>query len=78
MAVEIISPSERRTKIRQKMEKYFAQSTRLVWLVYPRRKAVEVFTSPGETIILTSGELDGGEALPGFRLPLDEIFAEWF
>ncbi len=22
--------------------------------------------------------LDGGEVLPGFRLPLDEIFAEWF
>lgn len=78
LAVEVISPSERRTKIRQKMEKYFAQGTRIVWLVYPRRKAVEVFTSPDEMITLTSNELDGGEVLPGFRLPLDEIFAEWF
>ncbi len=60
------------------MEKYFAQGTRIVWLVYPRRKAVEVFTSPDEMITLTSNELDGGEVLPGFRLPLDEIFAEWF
>ncbi len=78
LAVEVISPSERRTKIRQKMEKYFAQGTRIVWLVYPRRKAVEIFTSPDAMTTQTTGELDGGEVLPGFRLPLDEIFAEWF
>ena len=60
------------------MEKYFSRGTRTVWLVYLRRKAVEVFTIPDTVITITSGELDGGDVLLGFRLPLDDIFAEWF
>lgn len=78
LAIEVISPSERKSRIRLKVEKYFARGTRLVWLVYPRRKSVEVYTAPDAVVTLTSGELDGGGVLPGFRLPLDEIFAQWF
>ena len=79
LAVEVISPSERRGKIRLKVEKYFACGTRLVWLVYPLKKRVDIYTSPDEMISKEANEaLDGGEVLPGFRLPLDEIFAEWF
>ncbi len=78
LAVEVISPSERRGRIRLKTEKYFARGTRQVWLVYPRRKLVEVYTAPDVSITLTNSELDGGDVLPGFRLPLDEIFAAWF
>ncbi len=53
--------------------------TRLVWLVYPLKKRVDIYTSPDEMISKEANEaLDGGEVLPGFCLPLDEIFAEWF
>lgn len=79
LAVEVISPSERKTRIRTKIRKYFARGTRLVWLVYPRRREVEVYTSP-DTMSLVAGDdtLDGGDVLPGFRLPLADIFEDWF
>lgn len=79
LAVEVISPSERRGQIRLKVEKYFACGTRLVWLVYPLKKRVDIYTSPDEMISKEANEvLDGGEVLPGFRLPLEEVFATWF
>ena len=78
LAVEVISPSERKTKTRLKIVKYFAQGTRLVGLVYPRRKNVEVFTAPDAVTTLKDGDLDGGNVLPGFRLPLATIFEDWF
>ena len=78
LAVEIISPSERKTKIRLKIEKYFARGTRLVWLVYPRREQVDVYTSPDALTTVTVGGLDGGAVLPGFHLPLATIFEDWF
>ena len=74
LAVEVISPSERKTKIRLKMEKYFALGTRIVWLVYPRRKTVEVYTAPGVMVTIAAGELDGGDVLPGFRLAAGRDF----
>lgn len=79
LAVGVISPSERKVRIRTKVRKYLAQGTRLVWLVYPRRKEVEIYTARDTVLtVKIDGELDGGQVLPGFRLPLEEIFAEWF
>ena len=82
LAVEVISPSERRGKICLKTEKYFARGTDLLWLVYPKRKLVEVLTAPDAVTVkrLDAGdELDGGSVLPGFRLALAEIFEDpWF
>lgn len=82
LAVEVISPSERKTKIRLKMEKYFAAGSRLVWHVYLKRPLVEVFTAPDAMTVkrLDAGDvLDGGDVLPDFRLPLTEIFdQDWF
>lgn len=77
LAVEVISPSERRTQIRLKNEKYFAQGTRLIWLVYLDRKQVDVLTSPDHVTTVKDGELNG-DVLPGFRLPLKTIFEDWF
>lgn len=81
LCVEVISASERKAKIRRKLELYFTRGTRLVWLVRPRRKLVEVYTAPEAVTLkrLDDGdELDGGDVLPGFRLPLTQVFLDWF
>ena len=79
LAVEVISPSERKARIRLKTKKYFARGTRLVWLVYPRRRAMEVYTAPDAmNMVKEGGALDGGDVLPGFSLPLADIFDGWF
>ena len=49
----------------------------LVWWVYPERGAVVVFRAGQQVAELgESDALDGGEVLPGYRLPVAEIFAE--
>ncbi|MFQ3657833.1 MAG: Uma2 family endonuclease, partial [Anaerolineae bacterium] len=54
---------------------YLQHGCPLVWLVYPRLKLVEVFT-PTERHLLSMGEtLRGGEVLPGFAVPVSDVFA---
>ena len=76
LAVEILSPSNREGEIRGKVADYLAAGGRLVWVVDPIRRRVTVH-EPGKqaTLLLASDVLDGGPVLPGFRLPLGELFA---
>jgi hypothetical protein len=49
---------------------------RLVWVVWPARLTVDVWEQ-GATVPRTlagQDELDGGDVVPGFRLPLPSIW----
>ncbi len=61
-----------------KVQEYFQAGVRLVWVVYPTQALVHVYESfTGPIRVLTrQDDLDGGAVLPGFRLPLKEIFVE--
>jgi len=78
LAVEIISRSNTRKEMQQKLQEYFAGGARLVWYVYHQpRQEVRVYTSPQDYSVLASDQvLEGGDVLPGFRLELRELFAE--
>jgi len=76
LAVEVISKSNTKAEIARKMNEYFAAGTRLAWVVDPKTRTVRAHTAPGESVVLGLGEsLDGGNVLPGFRLPVRELFA---
>jgi Uma2 family endonuclease len=75
LAVEVSSPNDRLDQVLAKMNEYFAYGVRQVWLVVPTRQYVLIFDSPTHVRILTAAdELDGGTLLPGFRLPLVQLF----
>jgi Uma2 family endonuclease len=77
LAVEVLRESNTPGEMRRKRREYFAAGVRCVWEVDPDARAVEVFTSPAESnIIPESQTLDGGDVLPGFTLPLTQLFAE--
>jgi Uma2 family endonuclease len=47
------------------------------WQVDPHTRTVEVFTAPDQSTVLHEAQiLDGGMVLPGFTLPLQELFSE--
>ena len=76
LAVEVLSRSNTKAEIARKLREYFASGTRLAWIVDPKTQTVRVHTSPTESTRLEAdGVLDGGDVLPGFRLPLAELFA---
>ena len=73
LAVEILSKSNTRREMLRKMREYFTAGTRLVWLVDPKTRTAEIYTSVDQCIKLDeNGTLDGGDVLPGFRLRLGE------
>jgi Uma2 family endonuclease len=75
LAVEILSKSNTRREMARKRKEYFLAGTRLVWLVNPRTRTVDVYTAPDEFATLTESDaLDGGDVLPGFTLPVRAIF----
>ena len=76
LAVEILSPSNTATELNDKILLYLEAGTRLVWVVDPRRRSVAVHTPDRLARTLLVGvTLDGGDVLPGFALPLAELFA---
>jgi Uma2 family endonuclease len=76
LAVEVLSPGNTRGEMRRKLKEYFLAGVRLVWLVNPRRRFVDVYTAPDQRVRCTGDQsLDGGDVLPGLDLPVRDIFA---
>jgi Uma2 family endonuclease len=76
LAVEVLSESNTPREMDRKLKEYFDAGARLVWYVDPRARTVTVYTSPDEfTVLDESATLDGADLLPGFTLPLVELFA---
>jgi Uma2 family endonuclease len=76
LAVEVLSRKNTKREMERKLKEYFLSGVRMVWFVDPGSRTVRVFTSPEEAAVLGPGDhLDGGEVLPGFRVPVARLFA---
>ena len=75
MAVEVISTHDRLTEVAAKVAQYLDAGTLMVIVVNPRNRTVQVHTADG-VISLTEGDmLDGGDVLPGWSMPVADIFS---
>ena len=77
--VEIASKSQFRPKMRGHMRRYLTAGSQLGWLIWPKRREVEVWR-PGDheepTAIKRIGDtLDGYEAISGFSMTVADVFA---
>ena len=76
LIVEVLSPGNTRPEIDRKLGEFFAAGCKLVWVIDPRAKSAKVYTTVKRfKAIDETGTLDGGRVLPGFKLPLAELFA---
>ncbi len=75
LAVEVLSPSDRPSRMTEKVAQYFGAGTRLVWLIDPEDRTAIVYTSLADIRLLTEDDtLDGGAVLPGFSCLLADLF----
>src|SRR5262245_27374406 len=75
LAVEVVSPSNTPTEMQQRAGEYLNAGTRLVWIVNPETRAVDVYREGGARIPVSGeGVLDGYDVLPGLKLPLAILF----
>ena len=76
LAVEVLSKGNTEAEMQRKLRDYFTAGVRLVWYVDPRTQSARAYTAEDQcTEIGPDGSLSGGEVLPGFELPLAELFA---
>ena len=77
LVVEVLSPGNTDAEMDRKRAEYFAAGVRLVWIVDPERREVDVWTGPELSSTLVEGDtLDGGAVLPGFALAVRDLFEE--
>lgn len=75
VAIEIISPTNTIAEMDTRIENFFTSGVQLVWVVHRQSRQVYVYASTKNCKILEIDDvLDGGKVLPGFTLPLAELF----
>jgi len=77
LVVEVLSPWDRSGRLQDKLADYFSSGARLVWVIDPGEKSAVVYRTPeADRLVRVTDALDGEDVLPGFRLPLAELFSE--
>jgi Uma2 family endonuclease len=75
LAVEVLSAGNTPREMERKLREYFEAGVRAVWMIDPRSRSAEVYSSPaGSVLVEEDGVIDGGNILPGFTLSLRDLF----
>ena len=75
LAVEIDLTSAKKPGGQQRILEYLEAGVRLVWAVDVHTRSAMAYRPDGSARLVRSGEvLDGEDVLPGFRLPVSELF----
>jgi Uma2 family endonuclease len=76
LVAEVISLSQTLPQLEQKADVWLRHGVRLVWLVNPETRTVEVWRPNSRPSTLHEGDtLTGEDVLPGLAVPLTAIFA---
>lgn len=76
LAIEVTSPGDTVREVEGKVTEWLEAGASMVWLVSPKLKTITVYRSLTDIVTLTEKDtLDGGEVVPGFQIPVAEIFA---
>ena len=75
LVVEVLSPSDTVERLHRKIQQYFANGTRVAWLVSPFERTVTVYHSDRpDTLLREQDRIYGESILPGFSLRVAELF----
>ncbi len=75
LAVEIVSPHDRAEEVHERVRDYLGAGTALVWVLWPKSRAVTVYRADGTARELGPEDaLDGEAVLPGFQVRVSELF----
>lgn len=76
LAVEVLSPGNRPQEVHAKVADYLAAGTALIWVVDPQTSQVCSYRSLFEPQVQAGSDLlIAGDLLPGFSVPVADIFS---
>ena len=74
LAFESISPHDNASEVERKVAEYVAAGVPLIWVLYPLLRTGRVVAADGSTRLLSESDaFDGGDVLPGLKVPLGSI-----
>ncbi len=77
LIVEIMSPDDRWSEVKQKLKEYFAIGVQLVWVADPTDKTIYAYRSLTDVREFTEKDaLTGDEVLPGFTVSVADLFED--
>jgi Uma2 family endonuclease len=72
--LEVLSPSQRFSELVEKAVAYLKFGVPLVWAANPDEKTITAFFQSHVRVFRSGDVLDGGDVLPGFSVPVDDLF----
>lgn len=77
LAVEVVSPSDSRRDVAEKVADWLRAGTRLVWVLDPATRSAAVYRSmvDAQQLLSEDDRLDGAQVVPGFSCALAELFS---
>jgi Uma2 family endonuclease len=75
LAVEVLSPNDTASEVSDKVEAWLKAGCQAVWVVDPQRQTASICHLDGDAIVWQPvDELSFEPLLPGFRLPMRQVF----
>ena len=75
--VKVLSESNTRAEIARKRREYFQSGVRLMWIIDLQHRSATIYTTMDQSLVLdATGELDGADVIPGFKLSLSQLFSD--
>ena len=75
LVVEVVSPSDSRRAVHDKVRMWLSHGVRLVWVVYPETRTLDVHRPDRDAATLGEDDaLDGLDVLPGFSCAVRAVF----
>ena len=75
LALEVVSPNDLYTEVSEKVAEWLKAGSSMVVVINPRTKQVLVHAPAADVKVLELDDtLNGGEVVPGWQLPLRELF----
>lgn len=76
LVVEVVSPGDSYSEVEEKVVDWLSAGCRMVIVVDPRKRTATVHRSLEDIVVLLEdAELDGGDVVPGWRLPVRHLFS---
>jgi Uma2 family endonuclease len=76
LCVEVVSPSNTKRRLRDKIREYFFCGVRMVWILDPEDRSVTIFVAPDEgRTLYDPAIIDGSPVLPDFSCKVADLFA---
>ncbi|WP_254513241.1 Uma2 family endonuclease [Anatilimnocola floriformis] len=77
LAIEVISRSNSKREMSEKLNEYFETGTEEVWYVYPEKKELHQYTAIDQCQVMQENEaVTSSRLLPGFSLLIASIFVD--